>query len=396
MEYRLSHRAQNLRRCMMDAFHLRDAKDMIFFNSGQPAADLYPRDLLCAVIDELLADDPQILAYPGSQGDEELREALAERQNRLDVGAGIRAEQIVVTNGGTGGADLLAQLFVDPGDAVLSETPTFPETLDCFAKAGARLAGVSMDADGPLPGELERLARELRPRFFYVIPNFQNPTGRCTSTERRRAVVKVARRYGFFIVEDDPYRELNFDAAPPPSYYSLAPDCTISMGSLSKTIAPGMRLGWLVLPDELVERAVMTLKATALCYPALLHRAAARVIKHPQFDAHIDELRRDLKRRCRLLTGLMSAQIPTKWLTWETPLGGMFLWCRLHGGVSAMDFAVRARDHWHVAFFPGVCFTPNYEGEDFSLRLTFARQTDAQMAEGVRRIAAALESFQQN
>ena len=120
MEYRLSHRAQNLRRCMMDAFHLRDAKDMIFFNSGQPTADLYPRDLLCAVIDELLADDPQILAYPGSQGDEELREALAERQNRLDVGAGIRAEQIVVTNGGTGGADLLAQLFVDPGDAVLS------------------------------------------------------------------------------------------------------------------------------------------------------------------------------------------------------------------------------------------------------------------------------------
>ena len=111
MEYRLSHRAQNLRRCMMDAFHLRDAKDMIFFNSGQPAADLYPRDLLCAVIDELLADDPQILAYPGSQGDEELREALAERQNRLDVGAGIRSEQIVVTNGGTGGADLLAQLF---------------------------------------------------------------------------------------------------------------------------------------------------------------------------------------------------------------------------------------------------------------------------------------------
>ena len=92
----------------------------------------------------------------------------------------------------------------------------------------------------------------------------------------------------------------------------------------------------------------------------------------------------------------MSAQIPTKWLTWETPLGGMFLWCRLHGGVSAMDFAVRARDHWHVAFFPGICFTPNYEGEDFSLRLTFARQTDAQMAEGVRRIAAALESFQQN
>lgn len=394
--YRLSRRAQALRRCMMDAFHLRSAKDMIFFNSGQPAANLYPRELLQDVINELLADEPQILAYPDSQGDDELREALAERQNCLNIGTGIKAEQIIITNGGTGGADLLAQLFIDPGDLVLSETPTFPETLDCFAKAGAHLEGIPMDADGPLPEELERLTQKSCPRFFYVIPNFQNPTGRCTSLERRRAVVEIARRYGFFIIEDDPYHELNFDAPPPPSYYSLAPELTIFMGSLSKTIAPGMRIGWLILPDNLVERAVMMLKATALCYPALLHRAAARVIKHPQFDAHIDELRRDLKQRCQILTGLMSAQIPTEWLTWETPLGGMFLWCRLHGGVTAMDFAICARDCWHVAFFPGVCFTPNYEGEDFSLRFTFARQTKAQMDEGVRRIAKALKSFRQN
>ncbi len=391
MEYRLSRRAQHLRRCMMDGFLLRTAKGMIFFNSGQPSVDLYPVDLLKNVWDELLADEPEVLAYPSSSGDEELRVALAERMNRLRIGKNVAPEQILITNGGTGAADLIAQLFVDPDDVVLTETPTFPETLDCFYKDYAQLQGVPMDIDGPLPDELEKIAAAAAPRFFYVIPNFQNPTGRCTSLERRKAVVEIARKYGFFIVEDDPYHELWFDAPPVDSYYSLAPDCTIYMGSLSKIVAPGVRTGLVVLPPELVDRAEMALKATALAYPAIIHRAAARVLRHPKFDLYVDDLRLDLKNRYECLTSLMSAEIPAGTLTWEAPRGGMFLWCHLPEDVDGMEFALRLRDRYRVAFFPGVCFTPNYEGQEHSLRFSFARSNPEQMAEGVRRIAQALK-----
>lgn len=389
MDYTLSRRAQHLRHCMMDAFHLRDATNMIFFNSGQPDVGIYPLDILRPVMDELLTDEPEVLVYPSSRGDVELLEALAERMVRLGIGE-VSPDQLVVTNGATGAADLIAQLFIDPGDIIFTEVPTFPETLDCFYKDYAQFRGVPMDLDGPLPDALEEMARSERPRFFYAIPNFQNPTGRCTSLERRRAVIDLARKYGFFIVEDDPYHELNFDEAPPASYYSMAPDCTIYMGSLSKTVAPSVRTGWLVLPTELVERAEMALKATALTYSGLMEAAMARVLRSPRFDAHVDELRLDLKRRYLLLTSLMKEHIPEGTLTWEEPRGGMFLWCHLPESVDGMEFATLVRDRYHVAFFPGVCFTPNYEGEEHSLRFTFARQTDAQMEEGVRRIAKAL------
>lgn len=390
MEYRLSTKAAHLRRCAMDAFHLRNATDMIFFNSGQPALEMLPVRMLRDALDELLRDEPQILAYPSARGDEEFLTAVAERMDRIGVAPGVTSKEIIATNGGTGAADLIAQMFIDPGDIVLTETPTFPETLDCFCKDGARLAGVPMDKEGPLPDALEELAARGTPRFFYVIPNFQNPTGRCTSLERRRAVIEIARRRGFFIVEDDPYHELYFDAAPPASYRSLAPDCTIHMGSLSKIVAPGVRSGWLILPSEIMDRAAMVQKATVLSYPALIQRALARVLRHPDFDAHVDELRLDLKRRCELLTRTLGEAVSPCRMTWETPLGGMFLWCRLHGSESADAFAARVRDVYHVAFFPGSCFTPDYTGEERSLRFTFARQTDAQMVEGVRRIAAAL------
>lgn len=390
MELRLSKKAVHVRRCLMDAFHLRNATDMIAFNAGQPAVSILPAAMLREVWDDILTHEPQVLAYPPARGDAEFLEAVAERMNCLGAAPGVKSEQIIATNGGTGASDLIAQLFIDPGDFVLTETPTFPETLDCFYKEYARLDGVPMDEQGPLPDALEALVKKERPRFFYVIPNFQNPTGRCTSLERRLAVIEIARKYGFFIVEDDPYRELSFDAPPPASYYSLAPDCTVYMGSLSKIVAPGVRTGWLILPESVMERAVMAQKATVLSYPAVIQRAMARMLRRPDFDAHVDELRLDLKRRWQLLTSHMSAAISPEQMTWETPLGGMFLWCRLHTGENAMDFATRVRDTKHVAFFPGVCFTPNYTGEDDSVRFTFARQTDEQLVEGVRRIAEAL------
>lgn len=391
MDLTISRRAAHLRHSAMDEFFAFGKEKAIPFNAGQPAADMYPLDLFRPIVDDLLLNERDVLAYPPIIGDPELPSALAERMNKLGIGPGVTTDNIIITMGATGGANIAAQLFIDPDDLVMCETPTFTETLDCMYKESARLEGVPMDKDGPLPDALEAAARREKIRLFYVIPNFQNPTGRCTSLERRKAIIDIARRYGFFILEDDPYHELSFGLQPPASYYSLAPDCVVYMGSLSKIIAPGMRLGWLTLPKDLIPRAEMVSKTTILCIPSLLQRACARVLRHPKFGAHVDKLRFDLKRRYERLTSLMRAEIPQDLMDWETPLGGMFLWCHLSENRDAREFAHTAKDRYGVAFFPGMCFTPGFSGEEHSLRLTFARQSEEEMTEGVHRIAGALK-----
>ncbi len=393
MEYKLSRKVKSLRHSLMDDFFAYDVPGMTYFTAGQPATDIFPLKLLEPIISGLIEDDPSLFTYPRQLGDAELREVLLARLKKQGVvTSDVTADRIMVTNGGIGGASMIGELFIDPGDVVLTESPTFPETLECFHKEGAKLAGVPMDVDGPIIEELEAAAKKYKPLFFYVIPDFQNPTGRCTTLERRKAVVALARKYGFMIIEDDPYRELYFDRQPPATYYSLAPELTVYVGSFSKTVAPGVRTGWLVLPQEVMERAVRLQMAINLAFPAIIHRALAKLLVHPEYEPHLDELRADLKRRYETLTGLMAAQISPDQFSWEVPLGGMFLWCRLNG-VKGWDFSTRARDDFGAATFPGVCFTPNYEGEDYSVRLTFARQTDAEMTEGVKRLAAAVRSF---
>ncbi|MDY3868263.1 MAG: PLP-dependent aminotransferase family protein [Pyramidobacter sp.] len=392
MEYQLSCKAKNLRHSLMDDFFAYDMPDMTYFTAGQPAADIFPLNLMEPIVSRLTREDPSLFAYPRPLGDLQLREVLADRLKKQKVAPNVKPDQIIMTNGGIGAACLLAELFLNPGDVVLTESPTFPETLECFHKEGAKLVGVPMDTEGPIIEALEEAVQKYAPRFFYVIPDFQNPTGRCASLERRKAVIELARRYGFMIIEDDPYRELYFDVLPPATYYSLAPELTVYMGSFSKTVAPGVRAGWLILPEEVMERAERMQMAISLAYPALIHRTLAELLVLPEYEAHLDELRADLKRRYKLLTGMMEAQISPEHMTWETPLGGMFLWCHLNG-VKGWDFSTRARDQFRAATFPGVCFTPNYDGEEFSVRLTFARQTEAEMTEGVKRLAAAVRSF---
>ncbi len=393
MKFTVSRRAAHLRRSAMDDFFAPGVEKVIPFNAGQPAADQYPLDLLRPIFQDLLENERDVMAYPCVAGDPELRSALADRMNDLAIGTNVSAENIVTTVGATGGADIVSQLFIDPDDLVLCETPTFTETLDCMYKSFARLQGVPMDNEGPLPDALEALAKKNKVRMFYVIPNFQNPTGRCTSPERRKAVIDIARRFGFMILEDDPYHDLSFGKQPPASYYSLAPDCTVYMGSLSKIIAPGVRLGWLALPAELRRPAAMLVKSTILAYPALLERGCARLLRHQQFGAHVDRLRLDLKRRFERLTSLMRRRIPPEQLSWETPSGGMFLWCRVSDDCDARRLALLARDKYGVAFFPGMCFTPDFKGEEHSLRLSYARPDDEQMTEGVERLASALKEL---
>lgn len=396
MAFELSHRAKRMRKCLMDEFHLRTAKDVIFFNSGQPAEYLYPTGLLMEELDFLLQNNPSLLAYPTNRGDDELIRVLIERMERLDIAHGVSPEQIFVTNGGTGAADLIGQLFIDRDSLVLTETPTFPETLDAFYKAGAHFDGIGMDEDGPIPQLIEEKVKKEHPVFFYAIPDFQNPTGRVTTLKRRREIIELARKYGFFILEDDPYRELWFDHRPPATYYSLAPERVIYMSSLSKTVAPGMRTGWVIMPTAICPQAEMMQKAVSLGYPALPQRALARMLSRPEFDNHVKQLRRDLKKRCSTMSEMLKLHVPSELLNFTEPEGGMFLWCDIPECLDAMKVARECRDKDKVILFPGVCFTPDYKGLKHSLRLTFARPGREDMKEGARRIGQRLKLMRGN
>ncbi len=389
----MSQKALRLRHSVMGEFAFNAGEGAIHFTSGQPALDVLPLDLLGPVMSDLFGRCPELFFYPPARGDEQLQQALAQWMYQGGAAPSVDWQGIFLTNGGLGGVNLITELLVDPGTVVLTETPTYMETVDTFLKEGATVIAVAMDQEGPLLEELEALAARERPKLFYTIPNFQNPTGRCSSPERRRGIVELARKYDFLILEDDPYRELYFHQRPGLSLFGLDPQRVIYSSSFSKIVAPGLRCGWLVLPPELREAAQALTLTIDLSHPAFIHRALAELLQMAQFQDHLDRLRSDLKRRKEALIGLLRAQVPQDLLSWEDPQGGMFLWCRLAKGDGAA-FARRALKDFGVSVLPGFCFTPHRDGEKESLRLTFSRQSDAEMERGVERLAKALESFE--
>ncbi len=387
----LSQKALRLRPSVMEEFSFSCGEGVIPFTAGQPAQEMLPLAMLEPIVAGVFRRCPELFFYPPARGDQQLHQVLARWMGQRGL-ATVDPEAIFLTNGALGGANLLAELLIDPGTVVVTENPTYLETVSTFLKEGATIRPLAMDQDGPIPEELEALARRERIKLFYCIPNFQNPTGRCTSPERRRAIVELAQKYDFLIFEDDPYQELFFQSRPSPSLLSLDPQRVIYGGSFSKIVAPGLRCGWLVIPPQLRDPARGLIMTIALSHPVFIHRALAELLELPQFEDHLDRLRAELKRRKEVLTGLLRERIDGERLSWEDPQGGMFLWCHLPG-VDCADLARRALKDFGVSVLPGFCFTPYHDGERESLRLTFSRLSEADMAQGVQRLAQALDSL---
>ncbi|MEV7830036.1 PLP-dependent aminotransferase family protein [Streptomyces subrutilus] len=367
---------------------LTERPGVVSFAGGLPAPELFDTGGLRAAYDAALgAGARRALQYSTTEGVPELRAAVAGRASARGLATG--AEEVLVTTGSQQGLSLLAAALVEPGDTVLVENPTYLAALQSFALAGARLVAVPCDGEGIVPDALARIVARERPKLLYTVPTFQNPTGRTLPAARRAAVAAVAARLGLWLVEDDPYGELRYEGSDIPwlAAHPGAEDRTALLGSFSKVMAPGLRLGWLRAPAGLLRAAVLAKQAADLHTSTVDQLAAAHYLGASDLDAHVGSVRDAYRaRRDALLAGLPGA-LPAG-SAWNRPEGGMFVWARLPEGYDATALLATAVAH-EVAFVPGAPFFTG-PADPRTLRLSFTAHTPAEIGEGLARLGRAI------
>jgi 2-aminoadipate transaminase len=359
--------------------------EIISFAGGLPAPELFPVEAVRASADEVLArHGREALQYGPSEGFPALREWIAgEMQSR-----GIKAApaDVLVTNGSQQVLDLVAKVFINPGDVVLTENPTYLAAIQAFQALEARFVPVPTDGDGLIPEALPDLIRQHRPKFLYTIPNFQNPTGVTLSAERRMALARIAATHGLVVLEDDPYGKLRYRGTeiPPVKHWDEA-GCVLYASTFSKTIAPGLRLGWVAAPAEVFSRLLILKQASDLHTSGFDQRVAHAFLTAHDQPAHLERIRHAYGERFGVMDAALKAEMPADY-RWTRPEGGMFLWLTGPAELDGLELLERAIKH-QVAFVPGRDFFPAEGGSNF-LRLNFSNSNPERIREGVRRLGA--------
>jgi len=353
---------------------------------GFPNAATFPTDVLGDIAARVLRDEPGLaLQYTPVEGIASVREYLSDRLEALQ---GARPEALMVTSGGMECLALACSAFLDPGDTVCVEGPTYLGALMAFRGAEADIVEIEMDADGLVVEALaERLEGGLRPKFLYVIPEYQNPTGRTLPLERREALVELCRRFGVPVLEDVAYRELAWGAPPLPTLWSLAPDVVVQAGTFSKVFFPGVRLGWAVGPPEIVAQLAAAKANTDQCAGALGQRMLEEYGRGGHFETSLPRACELYGSHWRALDGALRASMPDG-VTWTQATGGFLTWVELPAGVDAMALREPALEAG-VAYVPGAPFYAGDAGAN-TLRLSFSALDEADLAEAGRRLGSVL------
>jgi len=362
--------------------------EAVFFGGGVPPTEAIPVARLREGADQAWADGAEILLYGEVRGYRPLRELIVERMAAR--GAIVDPADVLITNGAQQGIDLAARIFIDPGDIVLTEEPTFMDALRVFRSHEAEPVGVPVDEEGlqvdVLTALLDRLPK--RPKFLYTMPTYQNPTGVSMSTARRRALVELARERGLVIVEDDPYGDLSYNGDPPPTLKSLDPE-VIFLGTFSKVLAPGLRVGWVASSPRLREAFFNVKEGTDIHN----ERIMTRTVYHSArgfLDDHISTTREIYRaRRDAMLAGL-EREMPAG-VRWTTPGGGFFLWVTLPEQCETDAMLPDATDRG-VIYLPSSWFYPDRSWTR-SLRLNFSAQPEERIVEAMRRLAETINAF---
>ena len=362
---------------------------VLAMTGGFPNVATFQTDVLEEIAARVLRSDPgTALQYGPSAGLPTVREYLRERVAGLQGRTPERAE-LLVTSGGMECIDLVCRTLVDPGDAVAVEAPTYLGAIMAFAGYQAQLDGFGMDDDGMLVDAFEeRLAAGYRPKFVYVIPEYQNPSGRTLSLERRHALVDACRRYGVLIFEDVAYRELSFDGSSLPSLWSLAPDVVVQAGTFSKVFSPGFRLGWAVGPAELVALLTEGKQCTDQCAGALGQRMVEEYGRGGHFDTGIPAARALYASHWAALSAALDAHMPPG-CTWSEPAGGMFTWVTLPAGIDTTALRDAATDAG-VAYVAGRLFYVSDDGGN-EMRLSFSHLDEGQLELAGQRLGLVIE-----
>jgi len=361
--------------------------DVISFAGGFPAPETFPRERVAALLHEFAeTGESSAFQYAPARGLAGALDALAARLERLQ---GLRPadDELLITSGGIEALALVGKAFLDRGDVVVVEAPTYLGAIQSFRSFETELVPVALDDEGLDVGELERrLAGGLRPKLLYTIPDHQNPAGVSLAADRRAALVELARRFGFLIVEDVAYRDLSFDDDPLPSLWSLGPDIVVQAGTTSKSLFPGLRLGWAAGPAGVVDRLVSAKQVSDQCAGALGQRLFEESERRGLIDEQLVRSRALYRRKCDAMLAALERALPEA-ARWTAPRGGFFSWLTIPG-TDAVELAGRAIEQG-VAVVPGMLFFPDGRGAE-SMRLSFSLVDMDQIGEGIERLGGVL------
>lgn len=359
--------------------------DIISFAGGLPAPELFPVDDVRAAVDNALVQHGrEAMQYGPSEGLMPLREWIAAEMGRRKVA--VSPTDILVTNGSQQVLDLIGKVFLNPGDVVLTENPTYLAAIQAFQTFEVKFVPVPTDGNGLIPSALPELIAKHRPKFLYTIPNFQNPTGTTLSRERREELARVAATHALPVVEDDPYGKLRYRGEEiPPIRHWDTDGWVIYASTFSKTIAPGFRLGWVALPPTLFNKVLILKQASDLHTSSFDQRVALSYLQVANVDAHLARIRHAYGERFDAMDTALRAEMPASF-TWTRPEGGMFLWITGPAGLDGVALLQEAIKH-RVAFVPGRDFFPMDVGGNY-LRLNYSNSEPARIREGVSRLAA--------
>ena len=380
-----------------ELFKLLGKPGIISFAGGFPDSAMFDVEGIRAASNAALAEEPgAALQYGATEGYNPLREQLAAFMTAKGA-TDVAADNIIVTTGSQQALDLLGKTLISPGDKVIVEGPTFLATIQCFRLYGAELISAPIDGNGVKTDELEKLIAEHKPKFVYLIPTFGNPSGAMLSLERRKAVLEMAVKHNTLIVEDDPYGDLYFGDAPPPSLLNLSAtvpgsrDLLVHCGSLSKVLSPGLRVGWMIAPAELLGKATMCKQFSDAHTSTFAQATAAQYLKAGRMPATLAHVRKVYAERAQAMGDALRKELGDA-IEFVQPQGGLFVWARLTGaGGKVADGNVLAKRAIEkgVAFVPGTpffCANPDHA----TFRLSFATADVDKIREGVARLGQAI------
>jgi 2-aminoadipate transaminase len=394
---RYAQRMKSVRRSeVRELLKLTEQPGMISFAGGLPAPELFPVDRVEEACHTVLRNHgQQALQYSTTEGYRPLREMIARHTCRYGVNVG--PDNILITASSQQALDLIGKVFINPGDHIIVDQPTYLGALQAWNLYQAQYIPVPLDDDGMTMAGVESAMRA-GPKFLYALPNFQNPTGVTISLERRRRIVELADHHGVPILEDDPYGQLRYEGEHLPSFVAVDSEFqkhdghiytgnVIYLSSLSKTLAPGLRLGWIVASEGVIERLVLAKQGTDLHTSTFAQMIAYEVAHGGFLDEHVRMLRREYRVRRDAMLEALAASFPPE-VTWTRPSGGLFLWLRFPEGMDAAD-VLREAITEKVAFVVGTAFHADGSGRN-TARLNFSNSDPAKIREGIARLGAVL------
>ncbi len=392
----LSQSAKRMKRSVIrELLKMTQRPELISFAGGLPSPESFPVEQLKDITVEVLdTDSAKALQYSETEGDKRLREILVERYRK--DGINVNINNLIITTASQQALDLIPKLFVNPGDKVICGLPSYLGGIASFAVYGADLIGIELDEKGMRSDLLEKTLAELKqkgekPKFIYVIPDFQNPTGISMPEDRRKEIIAIAKKYDILIIEDSPYREVRFSGTPQRTMFELdGTGQVVLLGTMSKIFVPGFRIGWVLAHEEIIDKIVVAKQNTDLCTSSFVQKIAAKYFEKGYFDKNLATINSNYKVKRDTMVAAFHKYMP-KGVKWTEPDGGLFLFVTLPEYMDA-DELFKVAIEENVAFVPGTVFYCDGGGKN-TLRINFSFMSKEMNEEGVKRLANAIKKL---